>query len=293
MSSSVVVVGAAGYIGQAVALAYRRAGFKVTGVVRNEEKAKVLKQHEVNVVVGDLKTPDSFKDVLKTAVVVVDAVGDDEGKLLEKLVEVTKGRSPKPLYIFTSGVLVYGDHQHVVDETHPLESTHLAQRAAFSNKVLSSSDVRGVVILPGFVYGGASGVLGDLIFNIKENDDLTLIGRREKRWSYVHIEDLADIYVRVAKAGHIVDGESFNAVGPWAPTFEEIKVAAAKAAGWKGKINHVPEVPKDNFFAVICEYNAVASGAKAFNLLGWHETHLGPVAEIGTYYQSYKANKGK
>jgi len=293
MSSSVVVVGAAGYIGQAVALAFRRAGFKVYGVVRNEEKAKILKQNEVHIIVGDIKSPDTFKDHLKHAAVVIDAVGRSDNKLLETLTAVTKGKSTKTLYILTSGILVYGSSPHVRDETHETNSPLLGARAAFEKSVTSSKDVRGVVIRPGFVYGGAGGFFADTAFALKQDADLTLMGRRDKRWSWVHVEDLADAYVRVAKAGHTVDGEIFDIIGPWAPTYEEISVAFAKASGWTGNIVHVPELPKDNFALQLFEANCISNSKKAANLLGWHESHLGPVAEASTYFNSWKASKAK
>jgi len=292
MSSSVVVVGAAGYIGTAVALAYRRAGYKVYGVVRNEEKAKVLKQNEVHIVVGDIAAPEGYKNYLKEAAVVVDAVGDGS-KLLEKVVEVTKGKSTKTLFIFTSGILVHASSSRVVDETNESTAPLFEKRANFEKQTISSKDVRGVVIRPGFVYGGSGGFFANMNFSINETADLNLFGRRDKRWSWVHIEDLADAYVRVAKVGHVVDGEIFDVVGPWNPTLEEITTAFAKVTGWKGKIVHIPEIPKDNFFLQIAEADSIVSSQKAFNLLGWRESHLGPIAEVDTYYASWKASKSK
>jgi len=133
--------------------------------------------------------------------------------------------------------------------------------------------------------------MGDILFTLKENEDLVIFGRKEKRWSWVHVDDLADAYVRVAKAGHVVDGEIFDIAGPWSPTYEELRVTGAKAAGWKGKVVHNPELPKDNFTLMIFEYNAVTNSQKAFNILGWRETHLGIIAEMSTYFDSWKASK--
>jgi len=292
MSTSVVVVGASGYIGAAVALAFRRAGYRVYGVVRYEEKAKVPKQNEVHVVVGDIASPEGFKNYLKEAAIIVDAVGDSTA-LLEKASEAAKGKSIKPLYIVTSGILVHANTTRVTDETDTATNPLLEKRTKYEKAALSSKDVRGVVIRPGFVYGGSGGFFTEKAFAPKENEDLVLIGRKDKRWSWVHVEDLADSYVRIAKVGHTVDGEIFDIAGPWSPTFEEICVAFAKAAGWKGKVVHVPEVPNNNIFLQIAEADSIINSQKAFNLLGWRETHLGPVAEADTYYASYKASKSK
>jgi len=133
-----------------------------------------------------------------------------------------------------------------------------------------------------------SGMLGKDGFSIKENEDLVLYGNLNKRLCWVHVEDLADAYVRVAKAGHVVDGEFFGIAGPWIPTYQEWKVAAAKATGWKGKLVHIPEIPKENSLATILEATVIFNSQKAYNLLRWREKHLGIVAEIDTYFQAYK-----
>jgi len=168
------------------------------------------------------------------------------------------------------------------------KNVQMQSRIEMEKKVTSSKDVRGVVVRPSMVYGCTGGIHAKQGFGIKENEDLVLYGRLDKRLNWVHVEDLADAYVRIAKVGHVVDGEIFDIAGPWIPTYQEWKVALAKATGWKGKIVHIPEIPKDNFMANLFEVNIVVSAQKAANLLRWKENHLGLIAEIDTYYQSYK-----
>jgi len=289
MSTTVFVSGATGNIGQAVAIAFRRAGYRVLGLARNEEKAKILRQNEVQVCIGDIKQSDGFTEQLKQADIVVDAIGQSGTiPLFEKTVSISSGKSRKPLFIAMSGLLAYGDSPNIQDETHEPKNVLVQSRIEMEKKVTSSKDVRGVVVRPSMVYGCSGGVHAKQAFGIKENEDLVLYGRLDKRLNWVHVEDLADAYVRIAKVGHVVDGEIFDIAGPWTPTYQEWKVASAKAAGWKGKIVHITEIPKDNFMAILFEVNIVVSAQKAFNLLGWKENHLGLIAEIDTYYQSYK-----
>ena len=56
---NVFVTGATGYIGGAVAAAFRRAGHRVFGLVRSSEKARSLAQAEIVPVLGDLAAPDA------------------------------------------------------------------------------------------------------------------------------------------------------------------------------------------------------------------------------------------
>jgi len=207
------------------------------------------------------------------------------------LQKIVKSKSRKPLFILTSGILVHGDSTKFVDETNEPQSKHLAGRIKIENFVVNHKDLRGVVLRPGFVYGGNGGFFANQAFSLKENDDLVIIGSKEKRWGWVHVDDLADAYVRVVKSGHVVDGEIFDVCDPWFPTYEEVLIAAAKATGWKGKVAHSPEVPKDNGWLQICEYTCIVNPKKAYNLLGWHENHLGIISEIDTYYTSWKNSK--
>lgn len=52
MSTSVLVFGALGYIGEGVAKAFRRHGYKVYGVLRDEAKKDLLLKNEIIPVVG-------------------------------------------------------------------------------------------------------------------------------------------------------------------------------------------------------------------------------------------------
>lgn len=81
------------------------------------------------------------------------------------MVEAHKNTSPvhnfRPLFIFTSGILIYGPNvaNTMVDETMvPNPLPEVVPRKKFEEKVLQSESVRGVVIRPGFVYGGSGTV---------------------------------------------------------------------------------------------------------------------------------------
>jgi len=292
MTTKVFIVGAGGYIGQSVSLAFRRAGYKVTGLIRHKERGHNLLLNEVQTILGDYHKPDEYKEYLRQADIIIDCVGDNTSTFIDKVAEASKGKYLKPLFIFTSGHYAHGDVPHIVDETHfPDKSTlpiPLRARIDFEQLVVNHKDVRGVVVRPGYTYGGDGGVMENLYFNIGENDDLVLYGRLDKRVNWVHIEDLADAYVRIAKAGRRVDGEIFDITEKLAPTYQESALAAAKAAGWKGKVVHITVVPEDNVWLVISECNCVTTPQKAYDLLGWRDNHLGFIEEIDIYYQCWK-----
>eukprot|EP01121_Diplochlamys_sp_Union-15-3_P006005 TRINITY_DN1640_c0_g1_i1.p1 TRINITY_DN1640_c0_g1~~TRINITY_DN1640_c0_g1_i1.p1 ORF type:complete len:243 (-),score=13.32 TRINITY_DN1640_c0_g1_i1:346-1074(-) len=220
MSTSVFVFGAGGYIGEGVAYGFRRAGFRVFGLIRSEAKAKLLGKNEIIPIVGTQEKFDDYKDILLGCSVIVDAIGhnDESVKFLQRLVDLFSHRSDyaanyKPLFLFTSGIMTYGNAASrlkvkVVDETIVPSPTadETKKRFQLENKILSITKLRTVVVRPGFVYGGHGGAIASLFFNPAEGA-MTLYGSLEKRWSWVHLDDLSDGYVRIANSGFSGDNQ--------------------------------------------------------------------------------------
>ena len=50
--------------------------------------------------------------------------------------------------------------------------------------ISACTDIRTVVMRPGFVYGGNGGVLGGLYFDVKPDEKIVLWGGLEKRWRF-------------------------------------------------------------------------------------------------------------
>ncbi|CAF1409858.1 unnamed protein product [Rotaria sp. Silwood1] len=317
MSSSVLIFGASGYIGLGVALAMRRAGYQVYGMIRNEKHCATLIQHEIEPIVAS-----SFDDVqpvaniLASCSIIIDAVGFNPKLspiLLEAALHAGHDRTENgklvhyaPLFIFTSGIMTYGDTSQTgrrpVDETikpRPQSVTNhtsvssadvenMKEREDYENQVLASScaSLKTTVIRPGFVYGGQGGFIADLFYS----EPLVIQGRRDMRWSWVHIDDLAEGYVAVIRAPRsVVDGQLYNIAAPNDnPTYEELRTAMAKAQGRKEKIEYKEA---DGNVPSRWDTDSIINPAKAMNELGWRPRHVGFVEEIDTYYKAWAAHK--
>lgn len=169
MSASVFVLGAGGYIGEGVALAFRRAGYRVFGLVRDERKALHLERQEIVAVRGKLEDYASYASIIAECSVVVDAVGFSAGSetFLRSLIETAKsspravsgGPSFKPVFIFTSGIMTYGSaagdvttHAQVDEQTVPKPfRPELIERFHYEKRVLAVHELHASVIRPGFV----------------------------------------------------------------------------------------------------------------------------------------------
>ncbi len=131
--------------------------------------------------------------------------------------------------------------------------TAMQDREDFENQVLatSSAALKTTVVRPGFVYGGQGGFVADLFYS----EPLVIQGRRDMRWSWVHVDDLAEGYVAIGRAPRVVVDKQrkifhchdkyiylfvvYNLAAPNDnPTYEELRTAMAKAQGRKEKIEY-------------------------------------------------------
>src|SRR2546426_6515151 len=213
----VFVTGATGYVGWSVATAFRRAGHRVWGLTRTEAKAPRLAQQEIEPIVGELGGPKTYADVAAEWAALVHAAFEysangvaKDKKAIEALIETgRRGARPKTL-IFTSGAWVHGDTgDRMVDETTPLNPVKLAAwRPAHEQLVLQASGVRGLVIRPGCVYGGPSGLTAPWFADASAGKAPAVVGDGRNRWTMVHADDLADAYLRAGESG--LGGEVFD-----------------------------------------------------------------------------------
>jgi len=295
----VFITGATGYIGFNVATALRRAGHEVWGLARTEEKAQLLARNEIHPIPGSLQAPDSFRARAEQCSVLIHAAADyttdtfalDQKVVGELLNAARRGARPKTL-IYTSGVWVHGDTGgKLVDETAPPAPPKLVSlRPVTEELVLKASGVRGLIIRPGCVYGRQGGLTGVWFKGAHTDKALKVVGDGNNRWAMVHVDDLADGYVRAAESG--LAGEAFNLVDRSRSPVGEMARYVACAAGYEGTTAFVPVAEAAKTFGDTAECVAMdqqIDGRKATRLLGWQPKHNGFIDEVETYFASWKA----
>ena len=232
----VFVTGATGYVGTAVAEALRAAGHEVVGLARSDDAAARLAGAGCAALRGTLTDADVLARGAREADAVIHLAatgGADQAEVdtaaVRALLDALAG-SGKP-FLYTSGVWVLGPTGDVVaDEDAPANPAALvAWRPALEREVVDAAarGIRSVVIRPGVVYGRGGGTPGGFIASGRKKGVVRYVGDGRQRWPFVHVDDLAALYVLALDAPA---GTVLNAAGPSLPV-REVAEAAARATG--------------------------------------------------------------
>lgn len=202
----VLLTGATGYIGSVVLSELRRAGHRVTAVVRSERAAEQVTAAGATAVQGDLTDRAWLAEQLRgvDGAIHTASPGDATSPAFDRAViaaavEAFTGTS-KP-YVHTSGLWMYGSGEGLTEES-PLDPPALtAWRPVVEAEVLDSDLVASIVV-PAVVYGHRGG-LPNLIVDAPRDGSgrLVLIGDGSQHWGVVHVDDLAVLYVSVLESG--------------------------------------------------------------------------------------------
>jgi nucleoside-diphosphate-sugar epimerase len=296
----VFLTGATGYIGSAVAEALQKAGHKVTGLTRSEEKAEALESRGVRAVVGDLLKPETIAAPAGSAGGVIHTANTNDANsaqadaaVVRAILKALEG-SGKP-FVYTSGVWVHGSTgDKVADEQSPPNPTPLvAHRVGVEQEVLGykSRGVRAIVIRPADVYGRGGGLLKMFTQSAREAGAARYVGDGKNRWSFVDDDDLAQLYVLALEKAPA--GSLYNAAHGPSYRVAEVAEAASIGAGAKGKTQSWPleEARKTlRAFADALVLDQQISGDKAKRELGWSPRAKSVLDELKT--GSYARQEG-
>jgi nucleoside-diphosphate-sugar epimerase len=184
----VFVTGATGYIGSALVRALMAAGHEVTGLVRD-------KPTPARAVRGDLKSPATYEAAARECDAIVHTGFElsPRGSEADRIAIDALLRAARGPFVYTSGVWVLGATGGA-DETAPVNPLPIvAWRPAHEQLVLDAfaGKVPTAVVRPGIVFGGRGGLFEGFFTG------QPFVGAGENRWPTVHVDDLADLYVRV------------------------------------------------------------------------------------------------
>jgi nucleoside-diphosphate-sugar epimerase len=313
---TVLVTGANGYIGNAVANAFSRAGWRTYGLIRKCGDASALAENEIHPVIG---SPDDLSFLEQTADGVFDViVSNTEDRnnpaphfekvraMMDEVAQRSQRAGVRPLVMFTSGCKDYGkmNLQHgdpglkPHTEDSPLNApTALVPRMNFGLSLLEDSppDFDATVLRPTIVYGHTSSHCGALFdLAARSSGVLKLIAEPGAIMHSLHVDDCADAYVALAEHPErpAVAQQAFNLSNAGYETAQEIGDALAKSYGLT--LEFIPaseDVPMQSAHGLANFWQWVGSD-KLRALTGWSERRSTFVDGIEEYRLAYEATVG-
>ncbi|MBG0827812.1 NAD-dependent epimerase/dehydratase family protein [Planomonospora sp. ID67723] len=279
----VLVLGATGYIGSAVAERLAERGHRVVALVRPKPGEARVVPGAAEVRHGDVTDPASLAAGDVDVIVHASAPTGDEAVELAALDALLAGGAR---LVYTSGIWVLG--AGAADEESPVNPIPLVRfRAGAERRVLGAG---GVVVRPGIVYGEGGGIPALLAAKAAEQGRGRYVSAdgREPTWPTVHVGDLADLFAAVVERGE--PGAIYHGVGEEAVPLPAIAKAAAEAAGLGGAEAEawpVEEAAGDfgPAFAEALALGQSVSAARTRKALDWTPSRPGLVADLagGSY----------
>ncbi|MEU7480811.1 NAD-dependent epimerase/dehydratase family protein [Lentzea sp. NPDC042327] len=203
----VFLTGAGGYIGGAVARRLIGAGHTVRGLTRTPGVVGELAAAGIDPVVGDLGDTALLDREARRADAVVNTANSDHRGAVDTFVEALRGTDK--VLVHTSGTSVVGDDAQggpsgtVVDDAVPFTpGDHPVRRARYDlDRAVVDADLRSVVLCNSLVYGTGTGprpqtvLVPPLVEQARSSGVVRVVGRGLNRWSTVHLDDMADLYL--------------------------------------------------------------------------------------------------
>lgn len=279
------MTGATGYIGSSVLDTLIASGHEVVAVVRRPDAAARVAERGATALQGDVTDAAWLAARLAEADAAIHTAAPDDGApgfndaVIDAAIRAygEDGRR----FVLTSGIWEYGAGVDLDDDA-VLDPPQLVAWRVPREERLLASGVGATIIVPGVVYGHDRGLVPSLIVDAPRTEAgaLRLIGDGSQHWTFVHVDDLARLYLAVVKAAG-VRGRVIGSDGS-PTTVRALAEAVAVATGASGVTAETPDASRARLgsaFADALLLDQAATG-RAARALCWAPEHASVIDDV-------------
>ncbi len=282
----VFMTGATGFLGRAVLGRFLAAEYTVTALVTNRDDADWVTSAGGRPFLGSEEETRTLSDLIIGMDGVIHLATSPEGDpgFIDAVLPGLES-SDKP-FLYTGDLWTYGSNPDITESSEQNPPAAVKWLVDSQKRLLGEEGVRISIVAPAIAYGHGQGVprrITDAVDLSGDEPVLPLIGDGSQHWATVHVDDLADLYLRVfEKEGHT--NQVYIAATEASPTVRELSEAVAAAQGVAGGVR--AESAEDTEkrlgagMAQLLLLDQHARGDKAREELGWKPTRPTLIDEL-------------
>lgn len=242
---SCAVIGANGFLGQALVRSFISKGYKTYGVYNKNTFS--VPDNCSKISIADFLTNKLNVDFI---VFSVGSFSCDHNQLIYlncDLLRTIVNYYDNSRIVFISSANVYGVHEGLINETSPFNLPGIYGRSKLAGEFIVSAAKSFAILRFVYLYGEGldnGSFLPNIIKNAKEKKIITLYGKGQREQDYLHISDATTLCI---KAMEYNANEVF--LGASGSSYSNLNIANVIAANIKGcKIEHIGDDIGDSFY---------------------------------------------